>query len=263
MTLRRGEEDDDSDYEHGCDPDPKMVAHEIFSQYAGGKTIGRNIQWVLRAMHALERHYHALRRDDGKRRARLDKLVSQLSERLEETAEGLATERRLRGESEAELARVRVAFAPGDMVQVRDGQAGDLEMWIGYERGWVAQQTVEREHQYRAALDGCEAQLALTQERYAQADAAAHYWAQRAAEAQEQARAALQESQEARAAKVALQKCLIREKDYKLSEEAGYQLDAVVQIAPMRPTITVFAGAARRPPDANTHLLDPWRKGTL
>ena len=67
---------------------------------------------------------------------------------------------------------------------------------------------------------------------------------------------------------MALQKCLIREKDYQLSEQAGYRLDAVVQIAPMHPTITVFgSGAARRPPpDANaqeTHTLDPWRKGTL
>ena len=68
-------------------------------------------------------------------------------------------------------------------------------------------------------------------------------------------------------AKVALQKCLIREKDYQLSEQAGYRLDAVVQIAPMHPTITVFGGATRRAlPDANaheTHTLDPWRKGTL
>ena len=53
-----------------------------------------------------------------------------------------------------------------------------------------------------------------------------------------------------------------------LVEQAGYRLDAVVQIAPMHPTITVFgSGAARRPPpDANaqeTHTLDPWRKGTL
>ena len=263
MTLS-GEYDDDDDgggYDAAFDPEAKMVAHDIIAQYAGGQAIGKNIQWVLRAMQGLERHYHALRRDDGKRRARLDKLVSQLSERLEETSEALAAERRARAASDAELARARAELegqALGGSNQNRAG-GGGLQQQL--------QQQQRNQQQQRAELDGCRNELVQTQERFAQADAAARYWSQQAAQAQAQARTALQESQEAKAAKVALQKCLIREKDYQLSEQAGYRLDAVVQIAPMHPTITVFGGATRRPlPDANaheTHTLDPWRKGTL
>ena len=264
MTLRgeyEYDDDDDDGYDAAFDPDPKMVAHDIIAQYAGGQAIGKNIQWVLRAMQGLERHYHALRRDDGKRRARLDKLVSQLSERLEETSEALAAERRARAASDAELARARAELegqALGGSNQNRAG-GGGLQQQL--------QQQQRKQQQQRAELDGCRNELVQMQERFAQADAAARYWSQQAAQAQAQARTALQESQEAKAAKVALQKCLIREKDYQLSEQAGYRLDAVVQIAPMHPTITVFGGATRRPlPDANaheTHTLDPWRKGTL
>ena len=261
MALR-GEYDDeeeDAGYDAAFDPDAKMVAHDIIAQYAGGQAIGNNIQWVLRAMQGLERHYHALRRDDGKRRARLDKLVSQLSERLEETSEALAAERRARAASDAELARARAEL---------EGQArGGSDRAAGGGLQQQLQHQQRQQQQQREELDGCRHELVQTQERFAQADVAARYWAQQAAQAQAQARTALQESQEAKAAKVALQKCLIREKDYQLSEQAGYRLDAVVQIAPMHPTITVFGGAARRPPpDANaleTHTLDPWRKGTL
>lgn len=261
MALR-GEYDDeeeDAGYDAAFDPDAKMVAHDIIAQYAGGQAIGNNIQWVLRAMQGLERHYHALRRDDGKRRARLDKLVSQLSERLEETSEALAAERRARAASDAELARARAEL---------EGQArGGSDRAAGGGLQQQLQHQQRQQQQQREELDGCRHELVQTQERFAQADAAARYWSQQAAQAQAQARTALQESQEAKAAKVALQKCLIREKDYQLSEQAGYRLDAVVQIAPMHPTITVFGGAARGPPpDANaleTHTLDPWRKGTL
>ena len=115
------DEEEDGGYDPAFDSEAKLVAHDIIAQYAGGQTIGNNIQWVLRAMQALERHYHALRRDDGRRRARLDKLVSQLSERLEEASAALAAERRARAASDAELARLqadmegqaRVASEPG------------------------------------------------------------------------------------------------------------------------------------------------------
>ena len=243
----RGEHDveEDGGYDAAFDSEAKLVAHDIIAQYAGGQTIGNNIQWVLRAMQALERHYHALRRDDGRRRARLDKLVSQLSERLEEASAALAAERRARAASDAELARLqadmegraRVASEPS---RAAGGGGGGMQQ--------LQQQQQRQQQMLRAELDACRTELAQTQQLFAQADAAARYWSQQAAEAQSQARTALQESQAATAAKVALQKCLIREKDYQLSEQAGYRLDAVVQIAPMHPTITVFGGAARRPP---------------
>ena len=243
-SMVLGEHDDEADggYDAAFDSEAKLVAHDIIAQYAGGQTIGNNIQWVLRAMQALERHCHALRRDDGRRRARLDKLVSQLSERLEEASAALAAERRARAASDAELAQLlegqaRVASEPS---RAAGGGGGGVQQ--------LQQQQQRQQQMLRAELDACRTELAQTQQLFAQADAAARYWSQQAAEAQAQARTALQESQAATAAKVALQKCLIREKDYQLSEQAGYRLDAVVQIAPMHPTITVFGGAARRPP---------------
>ena len=239
------DEEEDGGYDAAFDSEAKLVAHDIIAQYAGGQTIGNNIQWVLRAMQALERHYHALRRDDGLRRARLDKLVSQLSERLEEASAALAAERRARAASDAELARLQVdmegqARVASEPSRAAGGGGGGVQQ--------LQQQQQRQQQMLRAELDACRTELAQAQQLFAQADAAARYWSQQAAEAQAQARTALQESQAATAAKVALQKCLIREKDYQLSEQAGYRLDAVVQIAPMHPTITVFGGAARRPP---------------
>jgi len=237
----RGEHDEEEDggYDAAFDSEAKLVAHDIIAQYAGGQTIGNNAKWVLRAMQALERHYHALRRDDGRRRARLDKLVSQLSERLEEASAALAAERRARAASDAELTQLQARLA-SEPSRAAAGGGGGMQQ--------LQQQQQRQQQMLRAELDACRTELAQTQQLFAQADAAARYWSQHAAEAQAQARAALQESQAATAAKVALQKCLIREKDYQLSEQAGYRLDAVVQIAPMHPTITVFGGAARRPP---------------
>ena len=159
MTLRPGEYDEDEDggYDAAFEPDAKLVAHDIIAQYAGGQAIGNNIQWVLRAMQGLERHYHALRRDDGKRRARLDKLVSQLSERLEQTSGALAAERRARVASDAELARVRAEL---------DGQArGGSEQSRGSQQQQQQQQQQQRQQQQRAELDGCRNELAHTQER--------------------------------------------------------------------------------------------------
>lgn len=237
----RGQHDEEEDggYDAAFDSEAKLVAHDIIAQYAGGQTIGNNAKWVLRAMQALERHYHALRRDDGRRRARLDKLVSQLSERLEEASAALAAERRARAASDAELTQLQARLA-SEPSRAAAGGGGGMQQ--------LQQQQQRQQQMLRAELDACRTELAQTQQLFAQADAAARYWSQHAAEAQAQARAALQESQAATAAKVALQKCLIREKDYQLSEQAGYRLDAVVQIAPMHPTITVFGGAARRPP---------------
>ena len=261
-TASYDDEGDEYEYVEAVDErDPETVAMDIFAQYAGGNSIplvSGSRTWVLRALQALERHYHDLRRDDRKRRERLESLSAELTERLEETAQALVAERMARKAADAELRRVRAAL---------DAEAAARTGFETHDKALRRTQTaVERERdQFSAALRGTEAQLADMQQRFTVADAAARSFAQQAAEAQEQARVALRESQEAHAAKVALQKCLLREKDYRLSEEAGYRLDSVVQITPTHPTITVFGGVARRPPpEGNTRImLDPWRKGTL
>lgn len=244
-------------------PEPEAVALDIFAQYAGGATIppGARQQWVLRALNALEAHYHDLRKDDRKRRTRLEKLTAELTQRLEETAGALVAERKRRETAEAELARAKAAL---------DAEAALRAGLQTHDAALRRSQTaVEREREnYLSALEKCQAQLAETHDRWRQADAAARHWSQRALEAQEQARIALQEGERARAAKVALQKCLIREKDYQLSEEAGYRLDAIVQIAPTHPSITVFGGPGRAQRSSSEQMtrpvvLDPWRKGTL
>lgn len=244
-------------------PEPEAVALEIFAQYAGGATIppGARQQWVLRALNALEAHYHDLRKDDRKRRTRLEKLTSELTARLEETAGALVAERKRREAAETDLRRAKAAL---------DAEAALRAGLQTHDAALRRSQTaVEREReQYLSALETCQAQLAETHDRWRQADAAARHWSQRALEAQHQARTALQEGERARAAKVALQKCLIREKDYQLSEEAGYRLDAIVQIAPTYPSITVFGGPGRAQRSSAEQMmrnvvLDPWRKGTL
>ena len=251
----------DETYEEVDDFALEEVALDIFAQYAGGQAIppGAKQQWVLRALSALEAHYHELRRDDSRRRKRLEKLVGELTQRLEETARSLLGERTRRETAEAELARAKKAL---------DAEAALRAGLETHDQALRRSQTaVEREReQYLAALDRCQEQLAETQAKWSKADAAARHWAHRAHQLQEQARVAIAQCQEARAAKVALQKCLYREKDYQLSEEAGYRLDTVVQIAPTHPTITVFGGAARRLADDDTRtssLLDPWKKGSL
>ena len=244
-------------------PAPEAVALDIFAQYAGGATIppGARQQWVLRALNALEAHYHGLRKDDRKRRTRLEKLTAELTQRLEETAGALVAERKRRETAETDLGRAKAAL---------DAEAALSAGLQTHDAALRRSQTaVEREReQYLSALEKCQAQLAETHDRWQHADAAARHWSQRALEAQHQAQIALQEGERARAAKVALQKCLIREKDYQLSEEAGYRLDAIVQIAPTHPSITVFGGPggrAQRFTEQMTRpvVLDPWKKGTL
>lgn len=161
--------------------------------------------------------------------------------------QALVAERTARSASDAELRHVRATL---------DAEVAARSGFETHDKALRRSQT-----SVESALGRCQTQLAESQalvvethERFIRADAAARYWAQRATEAQGQARDALCESHEARAAQAALQKCLIRENTHSLSEEAGYRLDAVVQIAPTHPAVTVFGGA-RHPSKATSKVM--------
>ena len=52
------------------------------------------------------------------------------------------------------------------------------------------------------------------------------------------ARAALAEANEARAAAASVERSMLTAQEYRLSEEAGYQMQTIIQMAPSRATVT-------------------------
>ena len=76
------------------------------------------------------------------------------------------------------------------------------------------------------------------QARWQTASNEAGEWAQRAYEAQGETRQALAEANEARNASSAMQRSLLSAQEYRLSEEAGYQLQTIIQMAPSKATLT-------------------------
>ena len=85
------------------------------------------------------------------------------------------------------------------------------------------------------ALRGEAGQL---QSRWQQSAYEAGEWAQRAHEAQAQSRSALAEANEARGAASAVERSMLSAQEYRLAEEAGYQMQTIVQLAPSRAVVT-------------------------
>ena len=79
---------------------------------------------------------------------------------------------------------------------------------------------------------------AVLQSRWQQATNEAATWAQRAHESQAETRRALAEANEARQAASAVERSLLSAQEYRLAEEAGYQMQTIIQLAPSKQVVT-------------------------
>ena len=77
------------------------------------------------------------------------------------------------------------------------------------------------------------------QSRWQQAANEAGEWAQRAFEAQANSRDALAEADEARGAAQAATRSILNAQEYRLAEEAGYQMQTIVQLQPSKAVLNV------------------------
>ena len=93
-------------------------------------------------------------------------------------------------------------------------------------------------------LQKAEAERDAMAARLGEAEEALRGWMARAEALQQGANEAARVLDGERASKIALQRCLVRERDYPFGAEAGFQMHTVVQLAPTRPTVTVLGGAA-------------------
>ena len=80
------------------------------------------------------------------------------------------------------------------------------------------------------------------QRRWEQANHEAKSWAQRAYEAQSESRLAIADANVARDAAQAMQRSMLTAQEYRLAEEAGYQMQTIIQLAPSKPILTSVYG---------------------
>ena len=105
------------------------------------------------------------------------------------------------------------------LLRERDALLGDLERAHGQGK------SLKRE-------------IETLQSRWQQAANEAGEWAQRAYEAQSETRSALSEANEARQAASQMERSLLSADEYRMAEEAGYQLQTIIQMAPSKATLT-------------------------
>ena len=203
----------------------------LLADYAGGKTLFPSQHWVVRAMRALELRYQAAAREEAVQRFNLEVHANQLAHDLGAHQAALREAEAAQRTSGADAERARHALAQeqqltsalqehnAGLLRERDALAGDLERANGRLR------SMKRE-------------IEALQARWQQASNEAGEWAQRSYEAQTETRAALTEASEARAAAAAVERSLLTAQEYRLAEEAGYQLQTIIQMAPSKATLT-------------------------
>ena len=201
-----------------------------------GGVPGNATQWVARVAKGLEAHYRTLQREDG---VRIAKLESRLVRQERELADARAT---TKAEMDARLA------AEAEARRTAEALAANRELTKGLEASNDSLRRVKSGHdrdrgQVVSLLQKAEAERDAMAARLGEAEEALRGWMVRAEALQQGANEAARVLDGERASKVALQRCLVRERDYPFGAEAGFQMHTVVQLAPTRPTVTVLGGA--------------------
>lgn len=215
----------------GEDEDAEEGVLRLLTEYAGGKTLHPSQQWVVRAMRALELRYQSAAREEGVQRFNLEVHANQLAHDLGQHQEALAEANRLRAEAEQEAFRSKEALRNEQEVSqaLREHNAS-----LRHERD-ALNADLERAHAECSAL---RRETETLQSRWQHAANEAGEWAQRAYESQAASRQALAEANEARQAATAVERSMLSAQEYRLAEEAGYQMQTIVQLAPSKTMLT-------------------------
>ena len=219
-------------YEHaglGSGEDAHIL--RLLADYAGGKTLHPSQHWVVRAMRALELRYQAAAREEGVQRFNLEVHANQLAHDLGAHQRALREAEESRRTAGADAERARDALVQEQQLNqaLKEHNAGLLK-----ERDMLVADLERAQGQ----LKSHKREIQTLQARWQQAANEAGEWAQRAYEAQTETRAALAEANEARAAAASVERSMLTAQEYRLSEEAGYQMQTIIQMAPSRATVT-------------------------
>ena len=224
----------------------EQLVQEIVQHYAGERLAddalqGTRRQWILRALRALEAHFSGLRRADGVQLMRCGAEISALKASLSETNETLALERQARKETEAELARTREALRAQE----------ELSTSLQQHNSTLQRTKQALQADLAAANDAirrCHVELARQFERAEERGRQLEMWKAREGSARREVAAVSAERDTAHAAQLSLQKNLLRERDYQMSNEAGYVLQSIVQLAPSTVTVSAIGNAGSKTP---------------
>ena len=203
----------------------------LLMEHAGGKTLHPSQRWVVRAMRALELRYQAAAREEGVQRFNLEVHAHQLAHDLGTHQDALreANLHRREAESDAERARDALRLEQDLATSLREHNSS-----LQQEREALLAD-LERAHGEVQAMRREQGDL---QSRWQQSANEAGEWAQKAYESQAASRQAFAEANEARQAAAAVERSMLNAQEYRLAEEAGYQMQTIVQLAPSKATIT-------------------------
>jgi hypothetical protein len=204
---------------------------KLLAEHAGGKMLQPSQQWVVRSMRALELRYQTAAREEAMQRFNLEVHANRLAHDLSMCQEALRKSDTAKSKAQADAARAS------------EGLRQEQEMCEAMRQHT---QALAREREaLRAELQRCEGdnvtlrrEAEELQSRWQQAANEAGEWAQRAYEAQAASRQALAEANEARQAVEAVERSILNAQEYRLKEEAGYQIQSIVQLVPTKATHT-------------------------
>ena len=207
----------------------------LLAQYAGGKTLHPSQQWIVRAMRALELRYQAAGRAEAVQRFNLEVHAQQLAYDLNAHRDALHLAQAARKQAEEDVVRAVEAVK---FEQETNGALREHIDALQRERDALAAQ-LERS---RSELRDNHREREGMQRRWEQANHEAKSWAQRAYEAQSESRLAIADANVARDAAQAMQRSMLTAQEYRLAEEAGYQMQTIIQLAPSKPILTSVYG---------------------
>lgn len=207
----------------------------LLAEYAGGKTLHPSQQWIVRAMRALELRYQAAGRAEAVQRFNLEVHSQQLAHELNAHRDALSMAQAARRQAEGDAARAMEAVS---QEQEASAALREHNAALERERDMLAAELERARSEHKAMHRESQA----LQRRWEQATHEAQSWSQRAAEAQEQSRHALSDANVARDAAQAMQRSMLTAQEYRLAEEAGYQLQTIIQLAPSKPILTSVYG---------------------
>ena len=247
----------------------------LLSEFAGGKTLHHSQHWVVRAMRALELRYQASAKRDGEERFKLEMHAHGLAQELASHRDALSMAHSERRQVEGDAVRAPchhprplptsrpaasrpTASRPtasshqtlmgggsfyGSQVRFREALQHERETTdalrahndgLRRERDGLAAE-LERA---RSEIRSMRREAEMLHGRWEQAAHEAAQWSSAAQEAQAETRRALSEANVARDAAGAMERSMLSAQDYRMAEEAGYQLQTIMQLAPSKPIIT-------------------------
>ena len=222
---------------------------ELLNKHAAGKTLPTSCHWVIRAMRSLEKHYQTVARDEGVLRYRLELQLHGVSAELADQRTIAANAVEARREAEMQCARAFEALRTEEEVSasIRAHNEG-----MRRERDMMASELERARGEIRAH----QREMNDLHGRWQEALADGRAWREKAEQARFETHGALSEAEQARSAAAAVQRSLLNAAEYRMAEEAGYQMQTIIQLAPSHPTVTSIYGN----PLPDTGSADSWLK---